>query len=323
MNRATRYTQKSVVPTRFSLPSAGGGILHCLKWEPLTPAAGIVQIVHGIAEHAARYQEFATWLAGNGFLVVAEDHMGHGSSWVPGTPKGYFSGGWSAAAEDVYRLYTRISPDYPGIPYVIFGHSMGSFLTRALLYRYPACDLAGAVLSGTAWFPAPVLSAGIALSRMICRLRSETHVSNLLHGIMFSGYLKKIKNPTSSFDWLSTDPRVVRAYEDDPMCGFVETCGLDRDMLYGIRDNQTPSNLNRMKSSLPVLLIAGLQDPVGNYGTGVRETASQFLAAGMNHVQCIVYPNSRHEVLNDCERQQVYRDFYQWFLENVSQKSEF
>ena len=141
----------------FEFSSLGGGTLHGYRWEPAGEPVAVVQIIHGIAEHMLRYDEFARFLNAHGVLVVAEDHMGHGKS--EGT-RLYFSGGWETAAEDCYTLLTRTHEEFPQLPYFLFGHSMGSFLTRTILIRHPDAPLAGAVICGTGWQPAAVLAAG-------------------------------------------------------------------------------------------------------------------------------------------------------------------
>lgn len=301
----------------FQIPSKGKGSLHCIEWIPQKPVVAVFQIVHGIAEHILRYDDFARFLCSKGIAVVAEDHMGHGGSLGAGDPKGYFFGGWVTAVDDTYSLLQKTRQKYPNIPYIIFGHSMGSFLTRTLLYRHPDSGISGAIICGTAWQPKPALYAGAALSHMICKCCGDTHVSPLLHGIMFGSSLKKIKDPKTPFDWICSDPKVVSDYAEDPLCGFTETCGLARDLIAGIRMNQKPENLRKMDTQLPVLFVAGSLDPVGNYGKGVIKTADAFVKSGLKQVETILYTRSRHEILNDVEKIRVYQDIYQWFFSKM------
>lgn len=298
--------------TEFYLPSHGKGQLHCVQWEPEGKIRAVVQIVHGIAEYAARYGDFARYLNRQGILVVAEDHMGHGGTLASGDPLGYFTGGWTAAVDDTFALLEKTQEDYPAVPYCILGHSMGSFMTRTLLYRHASCRLDAAVICGTAWQPAPLLKAGLAMCRSVCRSAGETRPSPALRNLIFGSYNKRISNPRTPFDWVCGEPQVIDAYVADPLCGFAETAGLDRDMLAGIQMNQKPENLAKMPKELPVLFVAGGQDPVGNYGKGVRKSAEAFRRAGLIDVTTILYPNSRHEILNDVEKSQVYLDISQW-----------
>ena len=143
----------------FEFSSHGAGMIHAYRWEPEGQPRGVVQIIHGIAEYVPRYAGFAAFLNAHGLLVTGEDHMGHGKS--HGTEPCHFSGGWCAAVDDSMELLRRTQRDYPGVPYFVLGHSMGSFLTRTLLFRYPDAGLRAAVICGTGWQPAPVLAAGL------------------------------------------------------------------------------------------------------------------------------------------------------------------
>ncbi len=301
----------------FYLPSHGRGRLHCVQWAAPAPPRAIVQIVHGIAEHVLRYDDFAQFLNEKGITVVAEDHMGHGGTLAPGDPKGYFYGGWLSAVDDCYSLLTHTKDQLPEIPYVILGHSMGSFLTRTLLYRYPESGIAAAILCGTGWQPAPILKAGLSLCRRACAKTGETHVSPHLRNVIFGTYNKKVLNPRTPFDWICGDPQVVDTYMADSLCGFEETAGLDRDMLTGIQMNQKKENLARMKSSLPVLFIAGEQDPVGSYGAGVRKSAAAFRQAGLSDVTVLLYQEGRHEILNESMKGAVYQDVFHWISRKI------
>lgn len=303
--------------TEFYLPSHGKGRIHCVQWAPPGRVRAVVQIVHGIAEYAARYDDFARFLNQKNILVVADDHMGHGGSLTPADPKGYFYGGWTAAVDDTYSLLEKTRAENPRIPYVILGHSMGSFLTRTLLYRHPDSGIQAAVICGTGWQPGPVLKAGLAMCRRVCQKEGETHVSAPLRNLIFGSYNKRVADPQTPFDWVCGDPAVIAAYMADPLCGFEETAGLDRDMLTGIRMNQDSGNLAKMDKKLPVLFIAGVQDPVGSYGRGVRKSAEAFRKAGMEDVSVVLYANSRHEVLNDVEKEQVYQDVFQWISRKI------
>lgn len=301
----------------FYLTSKGRGQLRCCLWRPEGEPRAIVQIVHGIAEHVERYGDFAYYLTQRGILVTAEDHMGHGKSWQEGQPKGRFYGGWEAAVADSNQLRRKVQKEYPGVPYILFGHSMGSFMARTMLYRYPKAGLAGAVLCGTGWMPEPVLKAGLAACELSVRRHGEDYVDEGMRGLIFGGYNAKIENVRTPYDWICTDPELVDRYAADPMCGFSETVSLDRDMLGGILQIQKKQNLAAMPKGLPVLLIAGSQDPVGSYGKGVAQCLSAFAKAGMEDVSMKLYPEGRHEILNEPWREQVYHDIFSWIVEKI------
>ena len=289
--------------------SLGEGNIRYCKWLPEGEVKAVVQILHGIAEHVERYDDFANYLNSQGIAVVAEDHMGHGKSMVT---QGYFAGGWFTAVADSYRLLEMAQAEFPEVPFVLFGHSMGSFMVRTILAKYPDSGIAAAIICGTGWMPTAVLQAGKAMGSMICKLKGERNPSELLHGIMFGSYNQKVEHPRTPCDWLSRDEKVVDAYVSDPLCGFTESAGLARDMLTGILYIQQPENLAAMNKELPVFFIAGGDDPVGGYGTGVRQAAAAFRNAGMRHVSERIYPLCRHEILNEINKQEVYDDIAQW-----------
>ncbi len=303
--------------TEFCLDSHGKGKLHCCKWTPTQTPKAVVQIVHGIAEYAGRYDAFARFLNAKGIAVVAEDHMGHGKSVGSDLPLGYFYGGWLAAVADSYSLMKKTMAEYPGIPYILFGHSMGSFLSRTLLYTYPESGIRGVILCGTGWQSRLVLGAGLGVCRLFCKAGEESKPSPKLEKLMFGAYNKGISPVRTNYDWLNRDEEAVQAYLADPLCGFAPSAGLARDMLTGISMNQNHENLSKMKKALPVLFIAGDADPVGSWGTGVRRTANAFCAAGMQDVRIRLYPGGRHEILNEINKTEVYQDILTWILEKV------
>ena len=296
----------------IAYPSCGKGEIRGLRWEPEGEVKAVVQIVHGIAEHVQRYDHFASFLADNGILVVAQDHMGHGRSIEGGSTKGYFTGGWFAAVEDTYRLLQDTRDEFPHVPYILLGHSMGSFIARTILCKYPDSGIAGAIISGTAWMGGAIVTAGHALASLICKFRDEKLPSDTLQGMMFGGYNKRIEHPRTKSDWLTRDEAIVDAYEADPDCGFVTSAGLLRDMLVGLKFIHNKNNLMRMEHKLPVLFLSGEEDPVGGYGVGVRAAAEAFQTAGMRHVSLRLYPQGRHEMLNELNRDEVYGHILSW-----------
>ena len=302
--------------TDYYYDSLGGGKIHACRWTPEGEIKAIVQIVHGIAEYVERYDHLANYLNSHGILVVAEDHMGHGKSICDKTPKGCFSGGWKAAVKDTYRLLKNTMDEFPGVPFILFGHSMGSFMARTILARHPGSGISGAIICGTAWMPNAVIGAGKAMANLICKKNGEQNPSALLQGMMFGGYDKKIEHPRTKSDWLSRDNRIVDAYESDPLCGFIPSAGLVNAMMEGILYIQKSENLDKMKKDLPCYFIAGGDDPVGGYGAGVEQAAAEFKKHGMQKVETKLYPLCRHEIHNEINREEVYEDIVKW-IKNV------
>ena len=292
--------------------SCGKGKIHYCRWTPAGEIKGILQIVHGIAEFVERYDDFANYLNSQGYLVVAEDHMGHGQSIKGGSTQGFFHGGWFAAVDDTMQLMKDTMAENPGVPYVLFGHSMGSFMARTILAKYPDCGITAAVICGTGWLPTMPMPALIKVVEGLCRKHGEENPSEQMQGMVFGGYNKRIENVRTSCDWLTRDNSIVDAYVAHPLCGFTPACGLLRDMMKGIYYNQQSKNLKNMKKHLPVLFIAGSEDPVGPYGKGVEKAAAEFKKAGMINVACKLYPDCRHEILNELNKQEVYEDVANW-----------
>lgn len=299
--------------TEHYYPSAGAGKIRYCRWMPDTPPRAVVQLVHGIAEHVERYDHFATYLNSLGILVVAEDHMGHGKS---GEVRGFFHGGWFTAVEDTYTLTKMMREEYPQIPLFLFGHSMGSFMTRTILCKHPEAEISGAIICGTGWMPTAVLKIGIYAANLIRRRIGDKTPSPKLQAMMFSGYNRRVEHPRTEYDWLSREHKVVDDYVADPLCGFTVSCGLQRDMLSGMLYIQNEQKLLKMNRELPVHFIAGGDDPVGGYGKGVRQAAEEFRKVGMRRVSEKIYPLCRHELLNELNRQEVYEDVACW-LEKV------
>ncbi len=292
--------------------SAGGGEIVCRSWEPEGEALGAVQLVHGIAEHTLRYAPFAEFLAGKGFYVCAQDHMGHGESVSEGCPRGCVRGGWDAMVSDVNALSEQLKERFPALPRFLLGHSMGSFLARTCLYAHPEAGWQGAVLSGTAWQPGLVLAAGAAITRGEIRRQGPDAPSPRLQALMFGSYTKQFDNVRTPSDWICSDPAVVDAYQADPLCGFIPSGGLIAAMLEGLGRNQKAENLHKMPKGLPVLFIAGDRDPVGANGKGVQKSAEAFRKAGLKRVEVKLYPGDRHEVLNEVNKADVWSDVLTW-----------
>lgn len=297
--------------------SCGMGRIRARIWEPEGNIRAIVQIVHGIAEHVGRYDAFARWLNERGFMVVAEDHMGHGRSIGVDGIQGYFYGGWFAATEDTYTLTKKTMEDHPGVPFFLFGHSMGSFMARTILARHPDSGITGCIICGTAWQPASLLKAAIPMFKAACIGGGDKKPNPTLQKLLFGGKNQRVEHKRTPSDWLTRDNKIVDAYEEDPLCGFPATAGLYRDMLLGISYIQDPKTLAAMNKRTPILFTAGAEDPVGAYGKGVEQAAGAFLEAGMEKVKLKLYPLCRHEILNEINRLQVYEDVLGWITEVI------
>lgn len=298
--------------TDFWYDSKGAGKIHACRWTPEGQPKAVVQIVHGIAEFVERYDDFSNFLTGHDIAVVGEDHMGHGQSINGDGIQGYFHGGWFTAIEDTMQLILDTMEAYPGVPYILFGHSMGSFMARTILCKYPASGIHAAIICGTGWQPSFALPALIKVVEGICKKTGETNPNETLQGMVFGSYNKKVEHPRTPFDWLTRDAKIVDDYIAHPLCGFTASCGLLREMLKGIHYIQQKNNLAAMNKDLPVFFIAGGDDPVGPYGKGVQKCADTFVSVGMTDVKTKIYPLCRHEILNEINREEVYEDVLRW-----------
>ena len=298
----------------FSFPSTDGAhTIHCRQWLPDGPVRRVVQLVHGVAEHIGRYDAFARFLAENGCAVAGDDHLGHGQSIGSDRELGWFGEekGWEHLVEDEKVLRDILRERFAGAPMVLFGHSMGSFIARTYLGWHPA-DFDGCVLSGTGRQPAIVCQAGKFMARREISAHGSGYRSPRLQKLAFGSYLKRIENPIGANDWICRDENVIRAYDADPLCGFTATAGLMRDMMEGLQIIGSRRHMALMEKSLPVLFAAGEEDPVGGYGKGVEKVADAFRRAGMEDVTVKLYPGSRHEILNELDKQTVWRDILRW-----------
>ena len=307
--------------TEFTFLSTDGKTqLHGMRWEPDGGSVrAVLQICHGVAEHIARYDAFARYLNGLGIAVVGHDHLGHGLSLPEGGTPVYFgeSNTWNTVVDDIYVLHQRIRLWYPDVPLCIMGHSMGAFLTRTYLIRYPGTVKAAGIM-GTGWQPKAVIAGGMAVAKAVGTVVGENGTSDLVTNLAFGAYNKLFAPNRTSCDWLSADEGNVDAYMADPLCGADATVGLFRQMLSGIRFNQKLSNLRQMDPRIPVLFVAGEKDPVGDCGNGVRRTYQEFRRAGVQDCTLKLYPGLRHEILNEkAQQQQIFEDIGQWLTSKL------
>lgn len=288
--------------------------IHAVKWIPDTEKpVCILQIIHGMAEYIERYDDFAKSMAQKGILVVGEDHLGHGKSVGGDGTYGYFCERDAATVvvRDAHRLKKIIQEKYPGVPYIILGHSMGSFILRNYLCRY-GTGIQAAVIVGTGMQPRPLLMAGNVFAAVQKLLYGPKHPSGLLNALSFGTYNKRIKKNRTVMDWLSKDEKIVDGYIADPLCGFTFTVNGFQTIFELAGRLHKKDNLKKMPQNLPVFFISGAEDPVGGYGKGVKAACRSFKDAGMKNVRIKLYENDRHEIINETDRAQVYEDIYLW-----------
>ena len=294
--------------------------LHAVRWVPECKVVCILQIVHGMSEYIERYEDMAQFFAGRGILVTGDDHLGHGKSVSEDGEYGYFceQDPATVVVRDVHRLKKMTQVDYPGIPYVILGHSMGSFILRNYLFRY-GTGIEGAVICGTGSRSNFQNLVCQAVAAVVGVALGEKHTAKIIDRLAFGSYNKRIENPKTSFDWLCTDEKVVEAYEKDELCGFIFKVNGFKTLFQLLGRLNKKENLDKMPKNLPVHFVSGDMDPVGDYGEGVRKAYEDFRRAGMERVSMKLYPGGRHEILNEKNKIQVYEELYPWIMERVKE----
>ena len=323
-SNATRADVRSAVKTgRIGYSSSDGKTqIRALTWEPeknpgIAPA-GIVQIVHGMSEHVERYDEFARYLVSRGYIVCANDHIGHGESVADPSEWGCLPsvGGKEVLINDVHELRKTVASRYARqTPYIMFGHSMGSFIVRAYLARF-AEGLAAAVICGTGQQPLLLSKFGNLVARRIAASKGDAYKSTFLDGLGAGSFAKKIDNPRTEFDWISTDDAVVDAYIADESCGVMFSAGGYATLTDLTGEVVTAAAAGAVPADLPLLFIAGALDPVGDMGKGVERAVEQYRRAGVETVDLKLYEGMRHEILNEPGRAEVYADVADWIDEH-------
>lgn len=271
---------------------------------------GIVQIAHGMAEHSNRYAAFALELCKHGYAVYINDHLGHGSSSANKEELGFFGDdGVTSLVEDMKSLTDIAKSEYPNVPVFLFGHSMGSFLSRAYTAKYGHL-IDGAIYCGTSG-PNPAAGMGILLADYIAKKEGKLYRSAFIDSIAFSSYNKKTAKETK-FDWLSRDKREVQKYIDDEYCGFIFTASGFKTLFTLLKQISNKLWYKTVPSDLQIFLIAGEADPVGEYGKGVRQVYEDLKKTGHTNVSLKLYPEARHELLNELNKKDVFADVIEW-----------
>lgn len=303
-----------MVRNEFTFPSADGRTsIHAVEWAPEGGVRAVLQISHGVAEYILRYEPFAEYLTARGFAVAGHDHLGHGGSVAEGAARLYFGprGSWSWVVDDIYTRRRLAGKRFPGVPCFLLGHSMGSFLARTYLIRYPG-TVDGAVIMGTGQQSPALIAGGRAVAAGESARIGEDKASPLVEKLAFGAYNKRFAPNRTANDWLSVSEANVDRYLADPLCGGAPTSGLFREMLSGLSFIAKTENLRKMNLNTPILFISGAMDPVGDCGRGVRRAYRSFQKAGVRDVSIKLYPELRHELLCEDCKETVYEDIYQW-----------
>lgn len=303
------------IKKEFTFPSRDGvSSCHAISWEPDDGnIKAIFQIIHGMNEYIDRYDDFASFMASNGFLVVGDDHLGHGKTASGPNELGYFAkqDPQTVVVRDVHRLKKITQEKHPGIPYFIMGHSMGSFIMRKYLTMYGS-GIDGSIVMGTGVMPSIVTGFGVFLCNLQKLFWGDHHRSKFITKAAFGSYQKKISNPRTSNDWLTKDTEIVDKYLNDSFSMFTFTLNGYRTLFKLVSYVCKKKNLTSIPKDLPILVCAGADDPVGNYGKGPKAVYDTYVELGIKSVDFKLYDNDRHEILNETDRKEVYQDILNW-----------
>ena len=286
-------------------------VLH--RWIPDGEVRGVVQICHGMVEYARRYGHFAEALVAEGFAVYAHDLRGHGETSKDEKDRGFLadSEGFQRVVLDLRECITRLKSDFPGAPVVLFGHSFGSFVSQSFIEQF-GDEIDACILSGTSGPMGALAEIGRILAGLFVLCKGKRHLSKFLYSLAFGSYNKRIQEPATPVDWVSSDPAEVKKYHEDPDCGFPVTASFFHDMLTGLCRIHKKAALASIPKTLPILLMSGDEDPVGAYGKTVSALDGIYRTLGIQDVTLKLYPGGRHEMLSEVNKEEVISDVLAW-----------
>ncbi|NLV86764.1 MAG: alpha/beta hydrolase [Clostridiales bacterium] len=298
----------------FFISSNGRDNICYHRFMPAGEVKGIFQIVHGMAEHSLRYENFAAYLCNAGFAVYIHDHMGHGSSVVDTGQLGLFLDGNQAdfMVEDVRKLAQIAKKENPDKKHILFGHSMGSFIVRIFASKYSAA-IDGLIICGTGAQNSKAVAAK-SIIKLMRVFRGRNHKSDFIDKLSFGKNNERYDEASTKFDWLSRDPLVVSEYIASDYCGFLFSLDGMLNLLDTNIISNKPEAFKSLRVDLPLLIISGDMDPVGDYGEGVKKVYDSYVCAGANKVTLKLYPDARHEILNETNKDEVYKDILDFAL---------
>ncbi|CUX37416.1 alpha/beta fold hydrolase [Clostridium sp. C105KSO13] len=305
----------------FYFPSKDGNTeIHTVEWKPEGKVRAVLQICHGMIEYVNRYDEFAKFLCGHDYYVVGNDHLGHGKSIQSKKEYGYFNEKYGNACilGDMHTLRQRTMKKYPGVPYFMLGHSMGSALVRQYVQMY-GNGLSGIILIGVVADHKP---AQLRFARHMCRImaafRGWHYRSKFMEKLTLGSYNKSYRPARTRADWITSDERLLDDYVADPLCSFMFTVNAYYHMFSGMRQIQKKESFYMIPKTLPMLIAAGDEDPAGGFGKGVRRIYEKYKSAGIQDVTLRLYSGDRHELLNESDRTQVFEDLLGWMEGKLS-----
>ena len=292
--------------------------ISCVKYVPDGKPKAILQISHGMMEMISRYDDFAKYLCENGILVAGNDHIGHGESVASKDDFGYWDckDAGAVIVSDLHKITTIIKKDYPDIPYFVLGHSMGSFMIRRYLTKY-SHEINGAIVMGTGNQSDLLVATGQVLAGTIAKIRGDRYRSELVRSIAFAGYDSRIPKEPDAGNWQTRDMEILKDIMNRPECTFTFTASAYKHMFDTIRYVTNKKNIAKVRKDLPIMVISGAEDPVGEYGKGVLKAYKAYKERGIEDLVINLIPDMRHEVLNEIGRDEVYRYILDWIEERI------
>jgi alpha-beta hydrolase superfamily lysophospholipase len=294
---------------RDVLDTADGHQIHVQSWLPSQDLAAVIQVLHGLGEHADRYARFAAMASRRGYALYVHDHRGHGRR----TPHaGHLSdhAGWQYLVDDAHRVTQLICERHSHRNIVLLGHSMGSYVAQSYAMRH-GDECCGLILSASTWPSRAQLLPARVLARIETWRLGRRGNSALLDQLGFGNFNRKFEPARSAFDWLSRDTQEVDQYISDPLCGGPYSCGLWQDVLDGLWQISSDSAIKSIPATLPILITGGSEDPVGGE-KGMSKLAARYARCGHQHLKLKLYAGGRHEMLNEINRDDVSRDWLDW-----------
>lgn len=304
--------------SEFFYPSADGKTqIHTVEWSPDTKPVAILQIAHGVTEYILRYEELAKYLTEKGFVVIGNDHLGHGGSVAKDSKPMYFGpkGSWNWVVKDIATLKNMTKEKYPDIPYYMLGFSLGSFVVRTYLIDYPG-DLDGAILMGTGQMPPIAIKIAKFMANKEAKKAGEENSTPTIHQLTFGTYNKIFAPNRTEYDWLCANEEALDEYIKDPQKGGDFSAGLFRELLDGMLYSSSEKRAWWMDKKLPILLISGDKDPVGDCGKGVKATEKLLRKVGVKDITVKMCPGLRHDILHEKIKNQIYEYLYNWLIEH-------
>ncbi len=300
----------------ISIKQKDGYVIKLTNYVCLKRPKASVLILHGMAEHQKRYQTFAEYLVKNGFDVFIYDHRGHGTD-KKLSELGFFSSdkGDQLVIDDVISVSEYIESNNRASKFFLFGHSMGSIIARNVIQSYEKYH--GVIICGTPFPPMLMTNAGLLLASLIVYFKGPKHISPFLSNLMFGGKKYTSLSTRTAFDWLSRSNPIVGAYMHDPYCGFTCTAAFYHDLLKLTQHSSKRSMIKLTKKEMPLYIISGEKDPVGGYGKDVQKYLSVLKKLGFSNVTSKLYPECRHELLNELNNEEVFSDIQQWISKRI------